>query len=317
MSQEFETIYQRVAQEMQERGFAEIEIDIPIVTHTVAIEHGENQLGKKQDFATSGQGQDYETCEPVQWAGVFDGHGSNAIIREVRNQASYAALAGNPCKALQERLCQTQTLHYESSGSTAVFAKVYENRALVQSVGDSSAIVLMDGVPIWQNVEHKWSNLLERARLSAMDPLIYAAKSRCTRVSAPQVMRSEPSVYVTWPNGVTKLAMTQALGHDGITGIEPDQFSFSLQPGHHYKIIAFSDGVGDMLIKESQEEMASIYKMSCAEIIEFATSRWRQNWFSPDPNNPEVLQGPWRYSLPEHFDDISCFVINIDPIPFK
>jgi serine/threonine protein phosphatase PrpC len=313
MSDEFESIFHRVAQELETREMGMTSTN----THTVSIEHGENQLGKRQDFATAGKGLDHETGEPLEWAALFDGHGSNTIINQVRNEASDAALCGDPCRALQEKLCRAQKLGYQSSGCTAIFTKVYKNRAYIQSVGDSSVIVLRDGVPIWHNSEHKWINLAERARLAELDPLIIAEPATCTRVMTPQIMNSEPSVYVTWPGGITKLAMTQALGHDGRTGIEPEEFRFDFESGHKYKIIAFSDGVGDMLMRENQEDIENIYRMNCAEIVAFATSRWRQNWLSPDPKNPEVLQGPWRYSLSSHFDDVSCVVVDIDAVPFK
>ena len=75
MSDEFESIFHRVAQELETREMGMTSTN----THTVSIEHGENQLGKRQDFATAGKGLDHETGEPLEWAALFDGHGSNTI----------------------------------------------------------------------------------------------------------------------------------------------------------------------------------------------------------------------------------------------
>lgn len=302
MSHEFETMFELAN-----------ESDVSI-THAVNIEHGEIQLSKMQDFAASGSARDNETNEPFQWAVVCDGHGTNAVIEMVRQQIGLAVVQAEPCTALQSSVCATKKLGYESSGCTAIITKIYKDRCLIQSVGDSTVIVMKDGEPVWKNTLHNWDNLEERGRLREKNPLNNAIPTKCTRVLSPETMCYMPSWYVTFFGYVQHLAMTQAIGHDNMTGIAPSTYEFVIEPGHEYKVMAFSDGVGDMLIEGNVDEMSAICKMTANEILQFAESRWRQSWHPVSLDRPAIKYPAFRFTERAQFDDVSCFVAKIEPL---
>ena len=288
----------------------------PHLSHTVGIENAEKQLNKRQDYSTHCESVDPESGTIVKCAILCDGHGTNKVIDLVRHVAPQAAFAHNPCNELQRIVCETLVLGNEKSGCTALFAKVQNNELFVQSVGDSTVIILKDGVPIWQNASHKWNNPTERDRLIALNHGFYAEYTQNIKLFSSDTMCYIHSTYVKLRgNPLIGLATTQAIGHNNIFGISPSEIKINLEPQCNYRVIGFSDGVGDMLVWENNEEMESIYTMSAQEIVDFAEAKWRQDWHTMTIGIPASRSvGTFRYTEPDQMDDVSCFVMKIDPI---
>jgi len=284
--------------------------------HSITIENAEKQLYKRQDYTTRCISTDPESGAPVICAILCDGHGSDKVIDLVRHVAPQAAFSQNPCNELQRIVCETLVLGNEKSGCTALFTKVLNNELFVQSVGDSTVIILKDGVPIWQNASHKWSNPTERDRLKDINHGFYAENTQNIKLISSDTMCYTYSTYVKLRNNpLIRLATTQAIGHDNIYGISPSEIKITLEPQCNYRVIGFSDGVGDMLVWENNEEMEAIYRMSAQEIADFAEARWHQDWHSMTIGIPASRSATtFRYTEPDQMDDVSCFVMKIDPI---
>jgi hypothetical protein len=309
MSQEFETVFlEQVIQEQK--------------THEVTIEHGVLQMNKEQDFTASGKGIDAESNEPFDWAFEADGHGTNTIINMVREKFAHATVDfANPVsfinkreslKALQEELCQRK-LFRESSGCTAILTKIYKNRFTIECVGDSFVFVTQNNIPVWRNTLHKWGNLAEQERLHKLDSSIHTQPSSCSRVLSSDAMCQVPAYYVVFPPYSKQLALTQALGHDNVTGIHPETVTMEIEPGQEYRIVAFSDGVGDMLIHDDSADLETVLKMDYRDILQFAENRWRQEWHPVHVERPDIKYPKMKWTKNSDYDDVSTFVVKIVP----
>lgn len=290
-----------------------------VQVHRVDISQGEIQLSKGQDFTASGYGIDDATGEHYLWALLCDGHGADTIIDSIREKVHELnpeapdnfMNKASPILALQDSLMKT-LLRNGTSGSTCISAKIFKNTCRIESSGDSFVFVLENGSVIWKNKLHKWENEEEQARLRQM----YGARIRADpfqtfTVLSPNTLCPINSTYTMFPPYGNPLATTQALGHNNMTGLAPDTFTFELDSTKEYTIVAFSDGVGDMLI---EEEMASIFEMTVPEILAFAEARWRQEWCSAYKATPHVKSAPYRFTKPSEFDDVSCFKVVIKPM---
>jgi serine/threonine protein phosphatase PrpC len=129
---------------------------------------------------------------------------------------------------------------------------------------------------------------------------------------SPTLLKSTSPHYVYYP-GRNSLALTQAIGHNNITGLRPEVAEIPISPGKSYRIFMASDGVFDMLMP-SEQETFSLYK-SCDEVITFAEERWKQIWDQADSNDlTKGLGRTFQFNNPEHFDDLSVAIAEIVPI---
>lgn len=294
-------------------------VDI-VPTHTFNIETAVKQLSKGQDYVEMIETIDRSTFEPFKAAILCDGHGSNTVIQMIARLAGQAVSADSPCTELQKIVCEEKTLGSEQSGSTAIYAKVYHNRVMIEAAGDSTVIVAQwnedeqEWDKVWQNDSHKWSNPVERTRLQERSPLLYAEAASALQVMSHDTICQVPSTYVCVQGTMRKLAMTQAIGHDDIFGVVPCRVEIPFVQGRKYKIIGGSDGLFDMVRLENKDEMNTLYGLSAAEIANFAEAKWDQEWFPVFATNPEYRGYPiQRFDTPSKKDDVSCFVIDIDP----
>jgi serine/threonine protein phosphatase PrpC len=308
MSQEMKTVFEQVAETAQEK-------------HTVKIETAIRQLYKAQDRVEVCDGADRTSGELFKAVSLCDGHGTNTVPNMIPSLATHAATADSPCVELHRLVCAAKTLGQEQSGSTAIYAKVYKDRVMVEAVGDSTVFILewqevqQEWRKVWTNESHKWENPAERERLLLRNPLFSAETSSTIRVLSSEAMCHAPATYVILRGTIRKLATTQAIGHDDVYGVAPSRTLVPLVQGRKYKIIGGSDGVFDMVAQESDDEMNALYKMSATEIVDFAESRWGQEWYPVYANNPTYRGYPKRqFKNASEKDDVSCFVIEIDPV---
>jgi serine/threonine protein phosphatase PrpC len=297
-----------------------VEVAAVQATHTAKIETAIRQLYKAQDRVEVCEGTDRTSGESFKAVVLCDGHGSNTVPNMIPQFAAHAATAESPCVELQRLVCGAKKLGVEQSGSTAIFAKVYRDRIMVEAVGDSTVIVLewqedsQEWQKVWTNDSHKWENPAERARLIQRNPMFTAEQSSSIRVVSPEAMCNAEATYVTLRGTLRKLATTQAIGHDDIYGVSPSRNIVPLVQGRKYKIVGGSDGVFDMVVLDSADEMNALYKMSAAEIVNLAESRWNQEWYPVYAHDPTYRGFPKRqFKNASEKDDVSCFVVDIDP----
>ena len=322
--QEMGTVFLQALQRADTMQAAEAVLASEVVdivpTHTVKIETAVKQLYKGQDYVEMIETVDRSTFEPFKAAILCDGHGSNTVPQMITRFAGQAVSADSPCVELQKLVCEAHKLGSEQSGSTAIYAKVYQDRVIIESAGDSTVIVAQwnedeqEWEKVWQNESHKWSNLVERERLQERSPLLYAEAAYSLQVMSHDTICQIPSTYVCVRGSMRKLAMTQAIGHDDIFGVVPSRVEIPFVQGRKYKIVGGSDGAFDMIRLENKDEMNTIYGLSASEIVDFAEAKWAQDWFPVHANNPEYRGFPiQRFDTPSKKDDVSCFVIDVVP----
>jgi len=288
-------------------------------THSVSSSAQELQLSKGQDYAISGHFKDENSGEEFDWIALFDGHGGDPVIEKIRSLDLGPIFATNdPPKTLQDLLVNEKVVEFtpwgtiKMSGATMCLAKIYKDRIVCFAVGDSELYVYEDGVKVFSHEHHNWDNLAERERLKELDPKISASPSRSFEVVSPSLLKSTSPYYIYYTGG-NSLALTQAIGHNNITGLCPEVVEIPIRPGKTYRVFMASDGVFDMLMPSEQESFG--VNRSCDEVISFAEGRWKQIWDQADSNDlTKGLDKPLQFTKSEQFDDLSVVIADIVPM---
>ena len=283
-------------------------------SHAVDINSKLNQLSKKQDYIITDQAIDKETGELFNWSVVFDGHGSDDCIRFIRNIPmdimTDFIVSDRPIENLAKYINDNVKLHV-SSGSTMCLIKIYQNRIVCINCGDSQAAVYKNGNIEFISKEHSFKNEKEKARLA--DNVTYIPSSDIA-IRDENTLISVYSEYIEWDSDYyTKLACSQALGHNGITGCAPDTVVIPITPGDRFKVIVGSDGLWDMIIKSDEKDMVQLWGMDADAIMKQTTDRWLQTWNMIDELKNSTIVHRSKYQ-PYQCDDIAVIVADIIPI---
>jgi serine/threonine protein phosphatase PrpC len=285
----------------------------PTPSHSIDIQGKTNQLSKKQDHIIINNTLDNETGEPFQWCAVFDGHGSDQCIHFIRNipidvMNSFIS-SDKPVEKLAEFINKNLVL-FSTSGSTICLVKIYQNRIICINCGDSQAAIYKNGEFVLITEEHTFHNSKEKNRLG--NTVIYSPCYDIQMVDT-NTLHSVYSEYIEWKSDCTKLACSQALGHDGVTGCAPDTVVIPITPGDTFKVVLGSDGLWDMVIKNNTADLLQLYSMDAADIMKQTTERWLQNWIMMDVLNDDPTIHYAKYT-PRQCDDIAVIVADIIPI---
>jgi len=251
-------------------------------TRKVLIETSLEQMHAFQDQTYSGKFMDEETGESGDWGMVTDGHGNNTCIHFLRSIPSEVMdrIIGSlePAKALFEHVNANVKLGpNECSGATMCLVKVYSDRVVCINMGDSQAAVYKNGQLEFITVEHNCFNEREKERLRGLYSDIQYIKSKTLELLTESKITYKSLEYVQFSNKVT-LATTQALGHNGLTGISPDVTTIPYLPGDVVQVVIGSDGFWDMVMKDNTDEVLSFASKSSNEILSWCLGRWLQEW---------------------------------------
>jgi serine/threonine protein phosphatase PrpC len=293
--------------------------------HILRQECETRQIGdKRQDHASQGS---FETPEGhVYWGAIFDGHGNDQAIQLIRKAPLHDIMKSNtPYHELQTLLIedmdsrQYTKLH---SGSTMVYVKITEKKDHIEievvNIGDSQSIVWINDKPIFmtqpQNAQNgkEIARLLLEDRLDPMEP-VFQCSTAFDVISPTTIMLKTGTFlqFVDSDDNHIELTPSQSLGHCGITGIKPEITKLYVKSSDTFKIVLFSDGVGDMipvngLACGSTLEFLNIAQKT-TEIMDEAERRWNQAWNTYDMNYFMTCN---TQSFPKDgFDDLSCVVI--------
>uniref|UniRef100_A0A6C0LCY0 PPM-type phosphatase domain-containing protein n=1 Tax=viral metagenome TaxID=1070528 RepID=A0A6C0LCY0_9ZZZZ len=285
------------------------------MSHAITINESIRQMDKGQDQTFSGTFVDAETGESGKYGFVADGHGKNqcidclrAIPRETLDGIiGTAAPVENLAQYVNEYGYVT---NINSSGATMCLVKVYSDRIVIINCGDSQAAVYKNGELVFLSEEHNCENEKERKRIEKKG-VTYEDSGNFEIVSEIKMV-GVTSKYAIFPPHL-KLASTQALGHNGRTGLAPDVTVVPFKPDDKVHVVIGSDGLWDMILKQNVEEMNSFTSKTSAELVEFAVGRWLQPWNMHLDKITEVHVLS-RFQ-PKHCDDI-C-VIKIDVLPVE
>jgi len=252
------------------------------ISHSVSIGNSVRQMCKRQDQAYQGIFIDEETGEKGKWAMITDGHGNDKCIAYLRSipQAELDKVVGlkNPAETLFAMVNKNVLLRlHESSGATLNLVKVYSDRLVCINMGDSQAAVYKNGELVFLTEFHDSSNPVERQRLMKENPSVGYFPSKSCVVTTDGKMYQADAEYIHHTSYVI-LALTQALGHRGVTGCAPTTTTISYGPEDTVRVVIASDGFWDMVAENAPEEKLRFADMSSDELLNFAVDRWLQPW---------------------------------------
>jgi serine/threonine protein phosphatase PrpC len=291
--------------------------------HTLSMTHCVQGMDKFQDQTYLGEGTDEESGEAFHYAMVTDGHGRDDVIHILRriSASDLSTMLGKPdpvdalakhVKIEQDELfALNQYRHkYAGTGATMCLVKIYKDRIVCINVGDSQAYIYRDGSLLFKTKEHTPSNTADVARLKSMNTGIEFEDSFNIEVVSETRMVQSVSKYVVWPDG-HRLACTQALGHGSRTGYSPDIETIMIEPGRSYQVIIGSDGIWDMLIKDSIADAERLWGLEAEQVVKFACDRWLQEWEMTTLADPDTIH-KCSYNR-HHCDDMGAAVVKITP----
>lgn len=286
------------------------------VMNTINIGRVSEKMSKGQDQTYDGTFVDEETGESGRWGMVTDGHGTDQCIKFLRSISAETMneFIGkkDPAGALFEHVNQYAGVCLgECSGATMCLVKIYKDRIVCINCGDSQAAVYKNGQLEFLTIEHNSMNAKEKDRLTAKYSDIRYYPSGNIELISPVRMIGVPMEYVCFPNTNMQLAVTQALGHRGITGCAADVTVIPYDPEDDIRVIIGSDGFWDMTMRKNEAEMASLAQKNCHELLEFALGRWLQEWEMQLDLNDEYVQKA-SYTRTQ-CDDVG--VVKIDILP--
>lgn len=282
-------------------------------------EHVE-QMSSGQDHTWSGTTIDSITGEEIDYLIIFDGHGSNSCINFIRSipKEKRDEIAGAFCPntSLYKYIMNKNVVSiYESSGSTMCMVRRYQDRIECINTGDSQLVVFKNGKIEFISVEHNCSNAAEKLRLLEEHRCSVFSPTHNIKMVSKDKLVGTKSEYANFAIG-GQLATTQALGHNGKTGIRPDKTVIPYNESDDLRIVVGSDGLFDMMIKNEddtlcQEDVLSIINMPGELILKRAVDRWLQTWQMSPLNKTEIVSG--TYSRKE-CDDVCVGVMDIIPL---
>jgi len=283
------------------------------------------QAGKGQDFGICGIGFDAGTGTRFEYGVVADGHGEDKYINSVRSTtaAEFSSLiaSSSPMESIIAHLNSKCGRSY-NSGCTFILVKIYNSgdmhKVEVYSIGDSRCAIYADGVQVYITTPHNLRNPSELARLSARDRVKRdVCKDPIPEIAGSRKVVGRRSEYIVFED-LTRLAVSQALGHNGITGINVEKYVHEFQANQNVKVVAGSDGFWDMHYisqepnEDSVRDHADIIRMSASELVSKSVERWKQDWdYYWNYTKPDVMfttQFP-----PDNYDDVTVFTWISEP----
>jgi serine/threonine protein phosphatase PrpC len=212
----------------------------------------------------STSGQDYSghaTFQDTHYAFVFDGHGYNDCIHHIR-ELDMNLFATLPCPptAIEKSF---EGKNFYKSGATFVLSRIKGTVLEVFHVGDSKARVYINDVLVHETLDHTFLLPEEIRRTNAT--ILHEKGPFPVSDTHVDMMDSPRGLF---HNG-DSFVPSQALGHNGISGLQPGHYVIEFQPYDTVRVVCGSDGFWDMLPKTNG---------TAKELCLDALSRWKQKW---------------------------------------
>ena len=201
------------------------------INSMIYLETQERQLHKKQDFALSGRKlyKNSEDTNPCDWISVFDGHGDDVFINMMRSINKFQDIIAEdePMDALVTHLKKIPL--YKVSGSTGLIVKIFKDEIRCWSVGDSQVAIFVNGQQVYISCPHNMKNPLEQERLAERIKIGIVSIDKHSNLLPQSITKTtmipKSGEYINHSYRV-RLAMSQALGDDWVTGIAPEKFVY-------------------------------------------------------------------------------------------
>jgi serine/threonine protein phosphatase PrpC len=282
-------------------------------------------LNKNEDFIIKGTyiSPNELVSESFDYMICFDGHGdlSKTFMTFIRN-LPFEEIIHQECLAtyIQNLIVLNPELSI-NAGSTLVYAKIYKNKIIISSVGDSTAFVYINNELIYVTPEHTLDNESEQTRLNEMkinssNKFNYIKQpSESFQLVSETLIKNIKTVYntfmrineITHLTDITSIAMTQSLGHHNLTGCVPTKEIIYFTEEDKVDIIIGSDGAWDIIDPEIIPSDNELLLFSSAEEIALeAEKRWKQDWnFMYDEEQEQIIVTNFESKF---WDDISVGV---------
>jgi len=212
----------------------------------------------------STSGQDYSghaTFQDTHYAFVFDGHGYNDCIHHIRDlDMNLFATLPCPPTAIEKSF---EGKNFYKSGATFVLSRIKGNVLEVFHVGDAKARVFVNDLLVHETQDHTFLLTQEIDRTNAT--ILHEKAPFPVSDTHVDMMDSPRGLF---HNG-DSFVPSQALGHNGISGLSPGHYVLEFQPYDSVRVVCGSDGFWDMLPKTNG---------TAQELCLDALARWKQKW---------------------------------------
>lgn len=254
------------------------------------------QMKNAQDFIVSGSSHDLLDMREFDYILSADAHGTSFYLDILKNICSHNKLdeylqTENPMKKLSEYINCYNT--YGKSGFCCIIVKIYKpipeesQTGIIKSwsVGDSQIVVIKNSEMLYVSCPHNLLNSSEIARLQDTD-IKYTVKkiSDIPKISTKQSLVPRKAEYIVFNRSGSSLAISQALGHNGVTGILPEYFEHLFTTTDKIRIVVGSDGFWEQHIfdgpcqEDVDEDFKDLSTMTAKQLIDKTMLRWRQMW---------------------------------------
>ena len=284
-------------------------INVPVI-NVSKITGCKRDLGAGQDLIFFGKEEEYD------WGVLLDGHGPRVFnyfkkLTECKYWVNIMK-AERPDLALIESLKKSEPdLSSNTSGATLSLMKAFPNRIETMNIGDSQTAIYKNGKLVYINTPHNRKNQAEIIRLETRVMNFEPSPYPTPYIVEDGKMRLKNTEYCIFEDG-TKLAMSQSLGHNHITGYDAEVHIELFEDGDKMRVVMGSDGLFDMIIKEedgeneidTRQDLLDMLNMSAEDLLDKVEARWNQDWFLYDGTEKGCVA-----SYPKNMlDDISVII---------
>jgi hypothetical protein len=109
------------------------------------------------------------------------------------------------------------------------------------------------------------------------------------------------------------MSMTQSLGHNGLTGLQPGVATFYCSKSDNIRVCLCSDGVTDVLPVNdlANGSTFSFMQSTTTALLDEAERRWKQEWTVYSGTDTRILRKS-RFPV-DGYDDCCCAMISVCP----
>ena len=246
-------------------------------------------IGSKQDYVTIHRDMvDSTTGGKFDCIECYDGHGADRCIDLIRRIPTGDIIQrfDKPEVEIQRLLTGATPAVPIRSGATCSIVKIYSNRVVCRSVGDSEIYVYINGEVAYHSTNHTYDSMAERTRLLTKG---WPVASQRLNILSPVKMSYSPTHLFRYSEGF-ELAPTQSLGHQGKTGISAEVKTLLFDPSDRVDVIVATDGLWDVFMPSCPEDKEHILTYSAPQLAALGELRWKQEWEFIDSSKPGVVE---------------------------
>jgi serine/threonine protein phosphatase PrpC len=286
-------------------------------------------IDKKQDFATSGSAtisNGVNVGKEFYYGIIADGNGGNYIINLIKKLDWNKIMSqDDPWIYFYENYIKNLTT-IELSGSTLILMRAFSDHIQTISIGDSIVLIYINGEHVYNNTPHNLNNPSEKSRLDKNSNYInYKKLDIVPKIRNSSSIQGSIGYYYKFVNSnleELEIATTQAVGHNNITGYQPEYNICHFNPSDQVNLIMGSDGLFDMLIIDKfisntpiltdedildiETEKKEILLMNAEQIVLHAEKRWKKKDWNYHYNYNDYTQK--CIAAYPRYDDISAVV---------